>query len=104
MKDITRNVILDLLPLYLAEEVSDDTRVLVEEYLERDPDLAEAARSSTALRETEEIPRPLKKEDKMEAYGKAKKKMWIWIIGLAFVFASLFGVALLAIILMFFRQ
>ena len=104
MKDITRNVILDLLPLYLAGEVSDDTRMLVDEYLETDPDLAEAARSSSALAETEEIPSPLKKEDKMEAYNKAKQRMWMWIIGLAFVFASIFGIALLAVIFMFFRQ
>ena len=104
MKEITRNVILDLLPLYLAEEVSDDTRMLVEEYLKTDPDLAEVARSSSALAEAEEIPSPLKKEDKMEAYAKAKQRMWMWIIGLAVVFASIFGVALLAVIFLFFRR
>jgi hypothetical protein len=39
--EITRNVILDLLPLYLADEVSDDTRLLVEKYLETNPELAD---------------------------------------------------------------
>ena len=34
---VTRGVILDLLPLYLADEVSTDTRRLVECYLETDP-------------------------------------------------------------------
>ena len=104
MKEITRNVILDLLPLYLAEEVSDDTRVLVEEYLESDPEIAEAARSSSANTKTEDIPLPRKKEDKMETYEKAKHRVWMWIIGLAFVFATIWGIALFAIILMFFRQ
>ena len=41
--EITRDVILDLLPLYLAGEVSEDTRSLVENYLEEDPKLAAIA-------------------------------------------------------------
>lgn len=42
--NITRNVVLDLLPVYLAKEASADTRALVEEYLARDPELAQRAR------------------------------------------------------------
>ena len=42
MKGITRNVILDLLPMYVAGEVCDDTRILVEEYLSRDTPDAES--------------------------------------------------------------
>lgn len=38
--EITRNVIQDLLPLYLAGEVCPETRALVEEYLSRDATLA----------------------------------------------------------------
>ena len=34
---IPQHVILDLLPLYLADEVSDETRTLIEEYLKTDP-------------------------------------------------------------------
>ncbi len=104
MKEITRNVILDLLPLYLAEEVSEDTRILVEEYLDADPEMAKAARSSSELTKTDQIPIPRKKEDKMQTYEKAKHRVWMWIIGLAFVFATIWGVALFAIIVMFFRQ
>ena len=37
----TRDVIKDLLPLYLAGEASADSRALVEEHLDRDPDLAQ---------------------------------------------------------------
>jgi predicted anti-sigma-YlaC factor YlaD len=36
---VTRNVIYDLLPAYFAGEVSADTRALIEEFLETDPDL-----------------------------------------------------------------
>lgn len=37
---VTRDVILDLLPLYLANEGSEDTRVLVRTFLQQDPELA----------------------------------------------------------------
>jgi len=36
---VTRDVVNDLLPLYLADEASDDTRQLVEEFLRNDPEL-----------------------------------------------------------------
>ena len=40
---VTQNVILDLLPLYLSDEASPDTRVLVQEHLDNDPNLAQLA-------------------------------------------------------------
>lgn len=40
---VTRDVILDLLPMYSAGEGSADTRKLVESYLATDPSLARAA-------------------------------------------------------------
>jgi anti-sigma factor RsiW len=46
--NVNRNVVRDLLPVYLAGEASRDTRALVEAFLEQDPVLraeAEAARS-----------------------------------------------------------
>ena len=42
--EISRNVILDLLPLYVANEVSEDTRSLFEHYLEADPELSNVAK------------------------------------------------------------
>lgn len=38
--NVTRDVVKDLLTVYLAGEASPDTRALVEEYLETDPELA----------------------------------------------------------------
>jgi anti-sigma factor RsiW len=51
--EITRNIIEDLLPLYLAGEASPETRALVEEFLARDPSLATAVGSqkSSSLEE-----------------------------------------------------
>ena len=70
---ITRDVIMDLLPLYVANEVSADTRVLVDKYLETNPELARLAKDTAAAELPGEIPAPLTKEDRMEAYEKAQR-------------------------------
>jgi len=46
---VTRNVILDLLPIYFAGQVSTDTRALVDEYLRSDPDFARMSQRFEAL-------------------------------------------------------
>jgi hypothetical protein len=46
--NVTREVILDLLPLYLAGEGSPATRALVEDYMKQDPELAERLRQQWA--------------------------------------------------------
>ncbi|HEY45556.1 MAG: hypothetical protein AMJ88_12340 [Anaerolineae bacterium SM23_ 63] len=98
--EITRNVILDLMPLYLADEVSADTRDLIEKYLETDPELAKIAKQSAAMELPEDIPVPLTEEDKMEAYREAKRLLYrrtvIWAALLAFALLSCLGLALLA--------
>jgi anti-sigma factor RsiW len=85
--EITRDVILDLLPLYLAGEASDDSRALIERYLETDPALAKIAEQSTENALTEDIPVPLTTEDQMEAYKEAKQQMFWRLIALAVVIA-----------------
>ena len=42
--NVTREVILDLLPVYLAGEASPTTCELIEEYMEQDPELAQRIR------------------------------------------------------------
>lgn len=99
MTGITRNVILDLLPLYLADEVSDDTRALVENYLESDPGLAKLAKQSATARLAEDIPVPLTRENQLQAYQRARQAMFQRTIALATVIAvallALLGTALL---------
>ena len=75
MMGVTRNVILDLLPLYLANEVSADTRALVEKYLETDPELATVAKERAAMEIPGDIPDPLTEEDQMETFREAKRLM-----------------------------
>ena len=98
--EITRNVILDLLPLYLADEVSEDTRTLVDEYLKNDSDLAEMAEQSREMDLVKDIPVPLTKEDQMEAYEEAKKQLFwkviiagVVIAGIIMAFLAFAGVA-----------
>ncbi len=71
--EVTRNVILDLLPLYLAEEASADTRALVQRHLENDPELARAAREMMGAVSSRDVPVPLNKEAGMEAYLEARR-------------------------------
>lgn len=72
---IPQHIILDLLPLYLADEVSDETRSLIEDYLETDPQLAKLAEQAKRSPSLQEIPAPLKKENEMEALKKVRKLM-----------------------------
>jgi hypothetical protein len=83
--EVTRDVILDLLPLYMAGEASDDSRALIERYLDSDPALAKVAEQSTKIVLTEDIPVPLTTEDQMEAYKEAKQQMFWRLIVLAVV-------------------
>lgn len=71
--EITRQVILDLLPIYLANEASADTRVLVEQYLETDPELAKLAKEPKMTELVQDIPIPLTEKDKLEAFKEARR-------------------------------
>jgi anti-sigma factor RsiW len=93
--EVTRSVILDLLPLYLAGEVSDDSRALIERYLETDSALAKIAEQSAAINLKEDIPVPLTTEDQMESYKEARQQM-LWRIIILAVVISLTLLAFLA--------
>ncbi len=93
MKEVTRDVALDLLPLYLAGEVSEDTAALVKECIESDPELAEIAKQMAKADSLNKVPIPFNKETAMETYQEAKKWTTIRTLGLA---------AILAVVLMCF--
>lgn len=102
---ITRNVILDLLPIYAAKEASSDTTALVDEYLESDPELADIAKNMATLELPGDAPVPLTKEDEMDAYKEAKRLLLQrTIIVAAIIVASLMTFGILALLaLSFFR-
>ncbi len=74
--NITRNVILDLLPLYLADELSDDSRALVETFLATDPELAALARQTAQATPLELITIPLTKDDEMKSFERTKRLLF----------------------------
>lgn len=93
---VTRDVILDLLPVYLAGEASQDTQTLVEEYLETDPQLAQLAQQAGQVGLPNDIPIPLKEEDEMKAFKKAKRLLFQhnMFLALAVVFTFLFAIGM----------
>ena len=95
---ITRNVILDLLPLYVANEVSADTRALIEEYLETDLELANVAKQLATMEKPGDIPAPLTQDDKMKAYRKARRIIIISTV----IFAGMISFILFILVLFFF--
>ena len=81
---VTRDVIVDLLPLYLANEVSEDTRRLVVEYLARDPELASQVREQQA-RESVGMDPPVPPDLELRALARLRRRLAIrhWAFGLA---------------------
>ena len=103
---VTRDVILDLLPLYLADEASEDSRALVKEHLDNDPDLAKLA-TRWRSRLPEVAPAPVNPDAQAIAYQEAKKQIANRVITLAtflaIVFLVLAGGALMGAIWIFAR-
>ena len=97
--EITRNVILDLLPLYSSDEVSADTRALIEKYLETDPELANVAKQLATMEKPEDIPVPLSRDDEMKAYKKARMLKFLFTIILAGVISVFLVIVLVAFFL-----
>lgn len=93
--NITRNVILDLIPLYAANELSEDSRRIVEDFLKTDPGLAELVKKMAAngLRGTP--PAAPSRDTELRAFAQTKKIMLvrnaIWVLAvLLFAIIGLF--------------
>lgn len=90
---VTRNVILDILPLYLSDEASPDSVALVEEHLASDPDLAKLA-TQWKDRLPEPPPVPVNPDAQAMAYQEAKRQIANRVITLAAAIA--FGTLVVA--------
>ena len=99
--NVTRDVVHDLLPLYLAGEASADTRALLEEYLKAHPDEATevrelAAKSATLLAgPAPELPPDLEKAtfERARSYNRWRAQLLAFTIAygllpFAFVFKN----------------
>ena len=98
--EVTRDVILDLLPLYLSGEASADTQVLVKEYLARDPDLARLAQQWQE-RMPGLPPAPVRPDAQALAYREAKRQIAIKMVVVAAVIAAGFLAVVGVIVTMF---
>jgi hypothetical protein len=88
---VTREVILDLIPVYLAGEASPATRALIDEYLRQDPELAQRVHSLSANNLTP-IAQPLLSSDiELRALRRARALIgWQkWLFGLGITFTAL---------------
>jgi anti-sigma factor RsiW len=99
--NVTREVIYDLLPAYFAGDVSDDTRALVEEYFESDPEFGRmAARFKTLVGERQHQPSAEADETERErhAFESAREAAELpqrtRVAALIWGFASLFSFAI----------
>jgi hypothetical protein len=108
---ISRNVIMDLLPVYLAGEASEDTRVLIEEYLQTDQALARMVAESDKTPFTVNVSTPINKETEMATLEKTQAEVRRTIIvgiaaatvGLVIVTVAPLLVTAVAVYLMFMR-
>lgn len=90
MTEINRNIVMDLLPLYIAGEASPETTESIKQYLETDPELAEIAKEMAKANSLGKVPLPFKREAALETYNEAKKWMTIRAVSIAAVVGLVF--------------
>ena len=86
--NVTRQVISDLLPVYLSGEASGDTKALVEDYFRQDPEFESIARTAAAPLETLRAAAPIvasperKKRDLEGVFLGLKRRKWLFGVSL----------------------
>jgi len=84
----TKDIINDLIPLYAANECSADTRALVEEYLQQNPQQAEELRRILKAPVPGAVP-PAKGLDEVRSFREARRRLRLrsWWMALAIFFS-----------------
>jgi len=88
---ITREVVLDLLPVYLAGEASPDTRAVVEDFMKQDEELARRVRLQFAENFSKITPSTLAPDLELRSLRRTRKLIgWQkWLTGFGMCFAAL---------------
>lgn len=88
--NVTREVILDLLPVYLSGESSPATRALVEEYLKEDTELGQRIRLQWAENLARAVPSTLPPELELRALRRTRKLLALqrWLFGFGIFFSA----------------
>jgi anti-sigma factor RsiW len=91
--NVTREVILDLLPVYLSGEASPATRTLVEEYMQQDAELAQRIRLQWADNLAKALPSALPPDLELRSLRRTRSLLawqrWLFGLGIAFTATSL---------------
>jgi len=89
--NVTREVILDLIPIYLAGEASPATRALIDEFLRQDPELAQRVRNLSADSLATITQAPLSSDIELRSLRRARALIgWQkWLFGLGITFTAL---------------
>lgn len=94
--EINKNIILDLLPLYLADEASQETKDLVEKYLSENEDIKRIVQmQKESLNLSSTIPVPLSEDDQIAAYKRSRIQLAVIIFIAAVVLAGILGITLM---------
>lgn len=91
--NVTREVILDLLPVYLAGEASPATRALIEEYMQQDTELAQRIRLQGADNLAKVAPSVLPPDLELRSLRRTRTligwQKWLFGFGICFTALSL---------------
>ena len=90
---VTKDVVIDLLPVYLSGEASADTSRLVEEFLQQDRDLAERVRNQWTKALSAGPPAAIAPDLELRSLRQAHVQIWSQIV--------LFGVMVAALAALF---
>jgi hypothetical protein len=88
--NVTREVINDLWPVYVAGEASTDTRALVEAFLQQDPEFARLLQGRGEEALLRQDPSGLPPDREAHALGRTKRLLhgWDWLLFLAMIFSG----------------
>ena len=86
--NVTKEIINDLIPLYVANECSADTRALVDEYLQRNPQQAEELRRVMGTSVPQGVP-SAKSLDEVRSFREARRRLRrrSWLMAFAIFFS-----------------
>ena len=91
--NVTREVILDLFPVYLSGEASPATKALVEEFLQQDPELARRLRAQCVENFDAAIPSPVPPDLELRSLrrtrGLTRLQSWLMGLGIGLALTSL---------------
>ena len=86
--NVTREIILDLLPVYLSGEASPATRSLVEEYMKQDPELAQRIRLQWTENIAKVAPSALPPDLELRSLSRTRRLLGLqrWLFGFGIFF------------------